>query len=134
MLKGVDTSPVVTAKVSAQGITIARQSLDESSSAYLCYDRVTSVIEGHTSFSVCVWGGGYSGACPGGAEGVWPPPRKKVIRANFKLFHLYFATFLVKNIIFSATPPPRKIEKQKKRLSDFGPPIRIPGHAPVFCY
>ena len=79
MLKGVDTSPVVTAKVSAQGITLARQSLDESSSAYLCYDRVTSVIEGHTSFSVsvCVWGGGggYSGACPGGAEGVWAPPR-----------------------------------------------------------
>ena len=50
VLKGVDTSPVVTAKVSAQGITLARQSLDESSSAYLCYDRVTSVIEGHRSF------------------------------------------------------------------------------------
>ena len=50
MLKGVDTSPVVTAKVSAQGITLARQSLDESSSAYLCYDRVTSVIEEHRSF------------------------------------------------------------------------------------
>ena len=73
MLKGVDTSPVVTAKVSAQGITLARQSLHESSSAYLCYDRVTSVIEGHTSFSVS-GGGGYSGACPGGAEGVWAPP------------------------------------------------------------
>ena len=53
----IDISPVVTAKVSAQGITLARQSLDESSSAYLCYDRVTSVIEGHTSFSVCVGGG-----------------------------------------------------------------------------
>ena len=26
--------------------------------------------------------------------------KKKVIRANFKLFHLYFATFLVENIIF----------------------------------
>ena len=41
---------IVTAKVSAQGITLARQPLDESSSAYLCYDRVTSVIEGHRSF------------------------------------------------------------------------------------
>ena len=51
------------------------------------------------------------GACPGGgAQGAWPPPpleiekqkKKKVIRANIKLFHLYFATFLVENIIFSA--------------------------------
>ena len=44
--------------------------------------------------------------------GTWAPPpleiekqKKKVIRANFKLFHLYFATFLVDNIIFSAPPP-----------------------------
>ena len=54
-----------------------------------------------------------SGACPGGgAKGPGPPPpleiekqkkkKKKVIRANFKLFHLYFATFLVENVIFSA--------------------------------
>ena len=50
-----------------------------------------------------------SGACPGGGpRGLGPPPleiekqKKKVIRANFKLFHLYFATFLVENIIFSA--------------------------------
>ena len=50
MLKGADTLPVVTAKVSAEGITLARQSLDERSSAYLCYDRVASVIEGHRSF------------------------------------------------------------------------------------
>ena len=28
--------------------------------------------------------------------------KKKVIRANFKLFHLYFATFSVENVIFSA--------------------------------
>ena len=52
MLKGVDTSPVVTGKVSAQGITLTRQSLDESSSAYLCYDRVTSVIELHIGHSI----------------------------------------------------------------------------------
>ena len=50
MLKDVDTSPVVTAKVSAYSITLTRQSLDESSSAYLCCDRVTSVTEGHRSF------------------------------------------------------------------------------------
>ena len=29
--------------------------------------------------------------------------KKKVIRANIKLFHLYFATFLVENVIFSAS-------------------------------
>ena len=39
--------------------------------------------------------------------------KKKVIRANIKLFHLYFATFLVENIIFSQLvselgPPPLK--------------------------
>ena len=52
----------------------------------------------------------YSGACPGGGpKGPGPPPlviekqKKKVIRANIKLFHLYFATFLVENIIFSAS-------------------------------
>ena len=50
MLKGVGTSPVVTDKVSTHGITLARQSLDESSSAYLCYDRVTIVIGWHRSF------------------------------------------------------------------------------------
>ena len=51
------------------------------------------------------------GACPGGGglKGPGPPleiekpkKKKKVIRANIKLFHLYFATFLVENIIFSA--------------------------------
>ena len=56
--------------------------------------------------------------CPGGggAIGLAPPleiekqKKKKVIRANFKLFDLYFATFLVENITFSAIfgagPPP----------------------------
>ena len=53
----------------------------------------------------------HAGACPGGGpRGLGPPPleiekqkeKKKVIRANIKLFHLYFATFLVENIIFSA--------------------------------
>ena len=44
----------------------------------------------------------------GGPKGPGPPSlkikkQKKIkIRANFKLFHLYFATFLVENIIFSA--------------------------------
>ena len=47
----------------------------------------------------------------GGPRGLGPPPleiekqkkkKKKVIRANIKLFHLYFATFLDENIIFSA--------------------------------
>ena len=51
MLKGVDTSLVATAKVSAQGITLTRQSLNKRSSAYLCYDRVTRVMEGHRSFN-----------------------------------------------------------------------------------
>ena len=45
---------------------------------------------------------------PLGTPPLDPPPleiekqNKKVIRANFKLFHLYFATFLVGSIIFSA--------------------------------
>ena len=50
-----------------------------------------------------------SGACPGGGgQGACPPPleiekqKKKVIRANIKLFHLYFATFLVENVIYLA--------------------------------
>ena len=70
-----------------------------------------------------------TGACPGG-EGPGPPPleiekqkkkkKKKVIRANIKLVHLYFATFLVENVFFSASfwtgpPPPWKSEKQKKK-------------------
>ena len=54
----------------------------------------------------------------GGPRGLGPPPleiekqkkKKKVIRTNIKLFHLYFATFLVENINFSASfgaaPPP----------------------------
>ena len=54
-----------------------------------------------------------------------PPPKKlkikkKVIRVNFKLFHLYFATFLVGNIIFSALAPLEKL-KAKKSLFRFSP-------------
>ena len=39
----------------------------------------------------------------GGAKGYLfiEKQKKKVISANFKLFYLYFATFLVGNIIFS---------------------------------
>ena len=37
-----------------------------------------------------------AGACPGGARDPPPPP------LEIELFHLYFATFLVGNIIFSA--------------------------------
>ena len=57
----------------------------------------------------------------GGPKGPGPRPleiekqkkkKKKDIRANIKLFHLYFATFLVENILFSAIfgagPPPLK--------------------------
>ena len=73
---------------------------------------------------VRVQGGGR--ACP-------PPPppeiekqKKKVIRANFKLFHLYFATFLVENVIFSAIfwagPPPLKNWKAKKKAFRFWTP------------
>ena len=49
-----------------------------------------------------------AGACPGGGpKGPGSPlleieKQKKVIRANFKLFHLYFATFLVGSIVLSA--------------------------------
>ena len=43
---------------------------------------------------------------------------KKIIRANFKLFHLYFATFVVANIVFSAILARVQgggLEKQKKK-------------------
>ena len=50
MLKDVDTSPVVTAKVSTHAITLTRQSLHERSLAYSCYDKVISVIVGHRLF------------------------------------------------------------------------------------
>ena len=46
----------------------------------------------------------------GGPRGLGPPleiekqkKKKKVIRANINLFHLYFATFLVENVFFSAS-------------------------------
>ena len=43
----------------------------------------------------------------GGVQGAWTPleiekQKKTVIRANFKLFRLCFATFSVENIIFSS--------------------------------
>ena len=65
-----------------------------------------------------------TGACPGG--GLEIEKQKKVIRANFKLFHLYFATFLVGNIIFSAIFR-ALLKNWKKSLSDFclPPPLRI---------
>ena len=53
----------------------------------------------------------------GGPRGLGPPlkiemqKKKKVIGANLKLFHLYYATFLVQNIIFSA-------------ISELGPPLK----------
>ena len=65
-----------------------------------------------------------AGACPGGGgpKGPGPPPlkiekqkkkkkkkKKKVIGANIKLFHLYFATFLSKisfSQLFSKLGPP----------------------------
>ena len=66
-----------------------------------------------------------------------PPPleiyrvKKKVIRGNFKLFHLCFATF---SLLFSelSNPPPYKIKKEES-LSDScysHPPLGIPGHSP----
>ena len=40
----------------------------------------------------------------GGAQGAWPPPKKKKgHHYMFKLCHLYFATFLVENVFFSAS-------------------------------
>ena len=69
----------------------------------------------------------------GGAQRARAPPpldidkQKKVIRANFKLFHLYLPLFQSEisfSLLFSelGTPPPCKIEKQKNSLSNFRPP------------
>ena len=89
-----------------------------------------------------VRGGGPKGPGPPPLE-IEKPPKKKVIRANIKLFHLYFATFLVENFIFSAIfragpPPPEKLKSKKKRLSDFGPPsyefLDTRLIISVFCY
>ena len=68
----------------------------------------------------------HPGACPGGGGKVPRPKKlkskKKVTKANFKLFHLYFATFLVGNIILSAIFElgPLKILKKKNQI--FAPP------------
>ena len=75
--------------------------------ALLVYNIICiSVIVHYRIPIILLW---FAGACPGGGgQGALPPPleiekqkKKKVIRANLKLFHLYFATFLVENIIFS---------------------------------
>ena len=62
---------------------------------------------------------GARAACPRN----WKAKKK---RSNSKLFHLYFATFLVGNIIFSAIfwaeLPPWKIEKPKKKPFIFSAP------------
>ena len=90
------------------------------------------VLDGEKSYNqarVHVQGGGPRGLAP-------PPPleikkQKKVIRANFKLFHLYLATFFVKISFSQLFYELGQIEKQKKkRLSDFEP-LRILEHAPV---
>ena len=72
------------------------------------YYKIISM-DSHETWAPAVGGGGKRrrcpGACPGG--GGLPPPleiekqKKKVIRANLKLVHLYLATFLVVNTIFS---------------------------------
>ena len=97
-------------------------------------------------FAYNIWGGGglsyqfigiLQARVQGGAQGAWPPPleiekaQKNVIRANIKLFRLYFATFLVENVIFSASfwaePPLKnwneKQKKKKKRFLILGPPL-----------
>ena len=62
----------------------------------------------------------------GGGMGPAPPPleiekqrKKKVIKANFKLFHIYFATFFSRKYHFlcyflSWAPPQLKSKKKKK--------------------
>ena len=65
-----------------------------------------------------------------GAQGACPPPLEIEKHKKIELFHRYFATFLVGNIIFSAifwtAPPPLKIEKQKNKQKKA---LRIAGHA-----
>ena len=52
VLKDVDTSHLVKLQllVSTHAITLIRQSRDENGSAYLCYDKVISVIDWHRYF------------------------------------------------------------------------------------
>ena len=75
-----------------------------------------------------------TGACPGGGghpleiEKQKKHKKNQVIRENFKLFHLDFATFLVGSIIFSsaifwAGPPLKNWKaKNKKKPIRFSPP------------
>ena len=70
----------------------------------------------------------------GGGGGGGAQSQKKVIRANFKLFPLYFATFFSQKYYFlccflSWASPEKLKNKPKKNFQIFGPPSRIPGHA-----
>ena len=72
-------------------------------------------------------------ACVQGGQGARPPsleivkPKKKVIKANFKLFHPYFASFLIGNDIFSAIFKPF-------RFLPSPPLLRIPGNATAIIF
>ena len=70
----------------------------------------------------------------GGGKGPGPPPprnwkakkKKKGHQSKFEPFYLYFASFLVENIIFSGTfwaaPPPEKLKSKKKKFIFWAPP------------
>ena len=59
-----------------------------------------------------------AGACPGPGPPLEIEKQKKVIRANFKLFHLYFATFFSRKyhfIWYFLSCPPLEILKSKEK-------------------
>ena len=82
---------------------------------------------------------GLSGACPGG--GLGPPPleikkQKKKQRSSVQILG-YFTYILPFCQLFSERAPPEKLKSKKKKRKKkgfqmLGPPLQIPGHAPVF--
>ena len=77
-----------------------------------------------------------SRGCPTPLE-IEKQKKKKGHQSKFKVILPIFCYFFSRKYYllsyFLSCPPPEKLELKKKGLLDFGPPLRIPGHAPEEC-